>query len=63
MWVTSARYPLRESEILQAIFIDHGKSDFASSQNKAWLDIRKACGPIIEIANGVVQFVHFTAKE
>jgi hypothetical protein len=63
MWVASAKYPLRESEILQALVVDPGETDFTKSQRRVWLDMRKACGPIIEIANGVVQFVHFTAKE
>ena len=63
MWVASATYPLSESEILQALSVEHGSQDFPDLQRQAWLDTRRACGPIIENANGVVQFVHFTAKE
>ncbi|RKK32554.1 hypothetical protein BFJ66_g15323 [Fusarium oxysporum f. sp. cepae] len=62
MWVATAKYPLRESEVLQAVSVKHGKEDFNSTQRTAWVDIRRACGPIIETTHGVVQFVHFTAK-
>ncbi|KAK2927026.1 Zinc finger C2H2-type [Fusarium oxysporum f. sp. vasinfectum] len=62
MWVATAKYPLRESEVLQAVSVKHGKEDFNSTQRTAWIDMRRACGPIIETTHGVVQFVHFTAK-
>ncbi|KAK3323153.1 hypothetical protein B0T19DRAFT_198582 [Cercophora scortea] len=62
LWIVSAKRPMREHEILQAVLIKPSMSDF-QSQRKAWLDIRAACGPIVEVREGVLQLVHFTAKE
>lgn len=61
-WVTCARRPLREEEILQVLAIEPDKADFTKGR-KEFRDICKACGPIIEINESTVQFVHFSAKE
>ena len=53
---------MREQELLQILVIDIGKHDFARDRRDC-RDIFKDCGPIIEVANGVVSFVHFSAKE
>jgi hypothetical protein len=62
LWVAHAKTPVKQTEVLQAILIQGHMVDFAT-QNKAWVDIRAACGPIVDIREGLVTFVHFTAKE
>ena len=61
-WTACASRPLREEELLQILVIDIGKDDFTRGR-KDYRDIRKDCGPIIEVVDGVVRFVHFSAKE
>jgi hypothetical protein len=61
-WIGCATYPLRKEEILQALAIAPGEMNFAKGR-KILADIFELCGPIIEVESGVVQFVHFTAKE
>src|SRR5689334_14237373 len=61
-WIACARTPLTEAQLLQALLIKPRMSDFAK-QNKAFLDIRRRCGPVIEVQNGKVRFVHFTVYE
>ncbi|RFU32920.1 hypothetical protein B7463_g3424, partial [Scytalidium lignicola] len=61
-WIGCATYPLRQEETLQALAIKPGERNFAKGR-KILADIFELCGPIIEIESGVVQFVHFTAKE
>ena len=61
-WIGCATFSLRKEELLQAIVIKPNEYGFRKSR-KAFRDILKLCGPIIEIENDVVQFVHFTAKE
>jgi hypothetical protein len=57
-----AKRPLREAELLQALLIKPFSTDF-QKQRKAWVDVQHECGPVIEIRDGVVRFVHFTAQE
>jgi hypothetical protein len=61
-WIGCANFPLTVEELLQALAIIPGQDDFLKGR-KAFRDILKLCGPIIEIENNVVQFVHFTARE
>jgi hypothetical protein len=61
-WIGCANFSLTVEELLQALAITPGQEDFLKGR-KAFRDILKLCGPIIEIENNVVQFVHFTAKE
>lgn len=61
-WIGCANYPLSEEELRQALVIMPGQKEFLKGR-KSFGDILKLCGPIIEIENGVFQFVHFTAKE
>ena len=61
-WVGCAHFHLRVEELLQALAITAGQRDFLKGR-KVFRDILKLCGPIIEIENDIVQFVHFTAKE
>ncbi|KAL2267591.1 hypothetical protein VTJ83DRAFT_4868 [Remersonia thermophila] len=61
MWIACARRMLREEELLQALVVDICKGDFTRGR-KDYRDIREACGPIIEVVNGVVRFAHFSVK-
>jgi len=61
-WVACAKTTLTEPQFLQALLIRPSMSGFVR-QNKAYLDIRRKCGPVIELENGKVRFVHFTVYE
>ena len=61
-WIGCASFSPTIEELLQALAITPGQEDFLKGR-KVFRDILKLCGPIIEIENDVVQFVHFTAKE
>ena len=61
-WIGCATYALREEELLQVLAVQYTVRDFTKGR-KVLRDIQRTCGPFIEIENGVVQFVHFTAKE
>lgn len=45
-----------------ALSIANGKDPF-QARRKSLLDVLRRCGPIIEIVNDRISFVHFTAKE
>lgn len=49
-------------EIQQALFID---LDDRRGQNQpvGRINVRRLCGPIVEVNNDYVQFFHFTVKE
>ena len=61
-WLTCALRPLREEELRQILVIDPKAAAFARGKQYN-ADIRIECGPIIEIMEGIVRFVHFSAKE
>jgi hypothetical protein len=61
-WVGCATYPPREEELLQALAIEPGETGFSKGR-RIFRDILKLCGPVIEMENDAIQFVHFTAKE
>lgn len=49
-------------ELSLALSLDpDGKNDLSGSENV--IPVVKICGPIVEISNGYVNFVHFTVKE
>jgi hypothetical protein len=62
MWVACAERPLREEELRQILAVDIGEDDFTRGR-KDFRDILQDCGPIIEDRDGVLRFVHFSAKE
>ncbi|KEZ46617.1 hypothetical protein SAPIO_CDS0441 [Scedosporium apiospermum] len=61
-WVACQKRTLREEELLQILAIVPGTQDFTKGR-KDHRDILQACGPIIEIVDGFIHFVHFSAKE
>ena len=60
-WVGCSPTPLTIQELEQALMIDieTGRNRGRSSK----LDIVQLCGPIVEVVDQYVQFVHFTVKE
>ncbi|KAH0425605.1 nacht domain protein [Colletotrichum camelliae] len=60
-WIACAFRPLRTEELLQILMIEPGAKDFTKGLRYA-RSIRLLCGPIIEEVNGIVHFVHFSAK-
>jgi hypothetical protein len=55
-------YPLTNNEIRLAVSI-LGGFDPSKGTRELFLDIIQRCGPIIELFQENVRFVHFTAKE
>ncbi|KAK2768084.1 nacht domain protein [Colletotrichum kahawae] len=60
-WIACAFRPLRTEELLQILVIEPGAKNFTKGLRYA-RSVRLICGPIIEEVNGVVHFVHFSAK-
>ena len=62
MWLAGARRILREEELLQALAVEQAFNDFADDR-RDHRSLLEACGHMIEVENGFVRFVHFTARE
>ena len=61
-WIGCSPRPLTIQELEQALIINPG--DFESNPLvRGGINIVKICGPIVEIEEGYVNFVHFTVKE
>ncbi|MCJ1311345.1 hypothetical protein MMC25_005016 [Agyrium rufum] len=61
-WVSCSPTPMTQQELQQALAIKKDNEE-GKMQVLAGLKLDKLCGPIIEIVDGHVQLVHFTAKE
>ncbi|KAG5746346.1 hypothetical protein H9Q70_010966 [Fusarium xylarioides] len=61
-WVGCAPSPMTLKEIEQALLIDH-KFPSRPPRVQARVNVVQICGPIIDIVDGYVQFVHFTVRE
>ncbi|KAL2830456.1 hypothetical protein BDW59DRAFT_158366 [Aspergillus cavernicola] len=61
-WIGCAAHPLKKEELLKVLVIELGTKVF-SKGHRALRDLQRTRGPFIEVNNGLVQFVHFTAKE
>ncbi|KAI8630272.1 NACHT domain protein [Xylariaceae sp. FL1651] len=61
-WIACSPTALTVQEIQQALAIDLANRGNAS-RIRGNLDLVRICGPIVEIVDGYVQFVHFTVKE
>lgn len=62
LWIACAKTPLTEAQLRQAMLVKPTMSNFGERKT-AILDIRRNCGPIIEVQNGKVRFSHFTVYE
>ena len=61
-WVGCSPTPLTIQELDHALSIRPGNFE-PSKGSSASPNLNKLCGPIIEIVDDYVQFVHFTVKE
>ncbi|ETS84159.1 hypothetical protein PFICI_02184 [Pestalotiopsis fici W106-1] len=61
-WIACSPVAMRVQEIQQALSINLADRD-GYSQPFGRLDVRRLCGPIVDVADDYVQFVHFTVKE
>lgn len=61
-WIACTPVPLTIQEIQQALTINTKRKE-VPSKVLVGLDLVRLCGPIVEIIDEYVQFVHFTVKE
>ncbi|SCN87403.1 uncharacterized protein FFNC_01767 [Fusarium fujikuroi] len=61
-WVGCAPTPMTLKEIEQALLVEP-KLPFKPPRVQSGVNVVQICGPIIDIADGYVQFVHFTVRE
>lgn len=61
-WVGCAPIPLTLQEIEQALVVSREDVN-GNAKVVATLNMPRICGPIVEVVDGYVQFVHFTVKE
>lgn len=61
-WIGCSPTPLKINELEQALLVD-----VEDIQSSVWvscsLNLVELCGPIVEVVDEYVQFVHFTVKE
>ncbi|OBR03043.1 Nacht domain protein [Colletotrichum higginsianum IMI 349063] len=61
-WVCCAPSPLTRREIEHALIVNSGDIE-GEARVVSVLDVVRVCGPMVEVVDDYVQFVHFTAKE
>ncbi|EWG41198.1 hypothetical protein FVEG_03349 [Fusarium verticillioides 7600] len=61
-WVRCASSPMTLKEIEQALLVDPD-CPCKLPRVQARVDVLRICGPIIDVVDGYVQFVHFTVQE
>ncbi|KAH7186754.1 hypothetical protein BKA60DRAFT_602584 [Fusarium oxysporum] len=61
-WVGCAPSPMTLKEIEQTLLVDP-KYPFKLPRVQARVNVVQICGPIIDVVDGYVQFVHFTVRE
>ena len=61
-WIGCCPTPLTIQEMEQALTVSIDDIE-GNARVLANLDIKKVCGPIVEVVEDYVQFVHFTVKE
>jgi hypothetical protein len=61
-WVGCAPMPLTLQEIEQVLVVSR-EGVKGNAKVVAVLDMPRICGPIVEVVDEYVQFVHFTVKE
>lgn len=61
-WIACAPTPLAVQEIQQALSIDVSRPG-RSGRVAGNFDVVEVCGPIVEVVDEYVRFVHFTVKE
>jgi hypothetical protein len=61
-WIGCSPTPLTIQELEQALMVDIENVE-SSVRVSSSLNIIQLCGPIVEVVDEYVQFVHFTVKE
>lgn len=61
-WLACTKAPLQERELMQALMVQEGDDDLVA-ERRILQDIRRLCGPIIEVDGEIVSFVHSTARK
>ncbi|EEU34916.1 uncharacterized protein NECHADRAFT_39728 [Fusarium vanettenii 77-13-4] len=61
-WVSCAPSPMTRHELEQTLVLNPGQLDQEPRVNSV-LNVVEFCGPIVEVIDDYVQFVHFTVKE
>lgn len=61
-WLACTKAPLQKREIMQALMVQERDDDLVA-ERRTLQDIRRLCGPIIEVDGEFVSFVHSTAKK
>ncbi|KAK6365442.1 hypothetical protein LTS17_011161 [Exophiala oligosperma] len=63
-WVTHATRPLRLIELANVLNIPKGESAVQSSQAEAKAEVRRSCGPLLEVLpDETVQVIHYSLTE
>ena len=61
-WVSCSMVPVRPIEVQEALSVARGK-DTSRGREGLLLDVVRRCGPIVEVIDDRIYFVHFSAKE
>lgn len=61
-WIGCSPTPLTIQELEQALIVDV-ENIYCRVRVASSLNVIELCGPIVEVIDEYVQFVHFTAKE
>ena len=61
-WVGCAPTPMTTTELEQALLV-RPPDEEAVTKSVSMVDFPSICGPIVEVVDDYVQFVHFTVKE
>ena len=61
-WVSCSIVPVRTVEIQLALAVGNERDPFQGCR-ESLLDVVRRCGPILEVVDKYIYFVHFSAKE
>jgi hypothetical protein len=61
-WIGTTHKALTVQELEQALVISPDDTEW-NAKVQGNLNIARICGPIVEVIDGYVHFVHFTVKE
>lgn len=61
-WVSCSVVPVSPNEVREAISVARRK-DPSRGRRELLLDVVRRCGPILEVIDDRIYFVHFSAKE
>lgn len=62
-WLTCASWPLTLVVLFEALKLEYRKESFIYTIESVQGAIERSCGPLVKIRSGMVQLIHFSAKE